>query len=514
MLRPIVTIGGWTAASRVLGFVRDILIAAALGAGPAADAFFVALKLPNFFRRLFAEGAFAAAFVPLFAGTLVAEGREEARRLAEGALAVLFAVLAAFSLLAIMFMPEAMLLLAPGFGRDPDRFALAVELTRITFPYLMLVSLAALFSGVLNALDRFAAAAAAPILFNLAMIGGLVLARPVGLSVAHGLAWGVAAAGILQFLLLAWAAAAAGMPLRLPPPRLTPEVRLLLRRMGPGAIGAGVTQINLMLDVVIASFLPAGSIAFLYYADRVHQLPLGVIGTALGTALLPALARQVRAGEGGAALASLNRATELALFLTVPAAVGLAAAAWPIVHVLFGRGAFGPEDVAATAVALAAYALGLPAHVLVKVFAPAFFARGDTASPVKVGILCVGLNLALCLALMGPLAHVGIALATSLAGWANAALLGLGLWRRGRFVPDARLAAFLPRLAGAAATMGLAVWAAQTFAFDELFRLRGQRWGALGLLIALGAGVFAAAALALRLADPAELRGYFRRRRA
>lgn len=514
MLRNVLTVGSWTAASRVLGFVRDILIAAALGAGPAADAFFVALKLPNFFRRLFGEGAFSAAFVPLFAGTLAAEGREQARRLAEGALSVLLAALAVLTLLAVLFMPEAMTLLAPGFRRDPERFALAVELTRITFPYLMLICVVALFSGVLNGLDRFAAAAAAPLLFNVALIGGLAAAPFLALPVAEGLAWGVAAAGILQFVVLAWAVAAAGMPLRLPRPRLTPEMRLLLRRMGPGAIGAGVTQINLMVDVIIASFLPQGSIAFLYYADRVNQLPLGVIGTAVGTALLPALSRQVRAGQGSAALATQNRAIEFALLLTVPAAVGLAVAAWPIVHVLFGRGAFGPGDVTATAAALAAYALGLPAYVLVKVFAPGFFARGDTASPVKVAIVCVVLNIALCLALIGPFAHVGVALATVISGWVNAGALGLWLWRQGRLAPDARLARFVPRLTVAAAVMGAAVWAAQALVFDALFQVQGYRWGALAALLALGGAVFAAAALALRVADLRELRGYLRRRRA
>lgn len=514
MLRNVLTVGGWTAASRVLGFVRDILIAAALGAGPAADAFFVALKLPNFFRRLFGEGAFSAAFVPLFAGTLAAEGREQARRVAEGALSVLLAALAALTLAAILFMPEAMTLLAPGFRRDPERFALAVELTRITFPYLMLVCLVALFSGVLNGLDRFAAAAAAPVLFNVALIGGLVLAVLLALPVARALAWGVAAAGILQFIVLAWAVAAAGMPLRLILPRPTPELRLLLRRMGPGAVGAGVTQINLMVDVIIASFLPQGSIAFLYYADRVNQLPLGVIGTAVGTALLPALSRQVRAGESSAALATQNRAIEFALLLTVPAAVGLAVASWPIVHVLFGRGAFGAGDVSATAAALAAYAFGLPAYVLVKVFAPGFFARGDTASPVKVAIVCVALNIGLCLALIGPLAHVGVAMATAISGWVNAGALGTWLWRQGRLAPDARLRRFVPRLAAAAALMGAVVSGGQALVFDALFHAQGYRWGALAALLTLGVAAFAAAALALRVADAGELGLYLRRRRA
>ncbi len=514
MIRAVVTVGGWTAASRILGFVRDILVAAALGAGPAADAFFVALKLPNFFRRLFGEGAFAAAFVPLFAGTLATEGREAARGVAEGALAALLLALSLLTLIAILFMPQAMMLLAPGFLDDPVRFPLAVELTRITFPYLLLICLVAAMSGVLNGLDRFAAAAAAPILFNLALIGGVLIAQASGGSVAHGLAWGVAAAGVLQLVALAVALDRAGLPLGLPLPRLTPEVRLLLRRMGPGAVGAGVTQINLMVDVIIASFLPAGAIAFLYYADRVNQLPLGVIGTAVGTAVLPRLSREVRAGEAQAALTTLNRAIELALLLTVPAAVGLGIAAGPIIAVLFGRGAFGEGDIAATASALAAYAAGLPAYVLVKVFTPGYFARGDTRSPVEIAVLCVVLNIALNLALIGPFGHVGIALATVASAWVNAALLGWRLSRRGQFVPDRRLMRFVSRLGVASVAMGGVVWAGEIMVFADLLAARGLRWVGLAGLIALGVAAFAVAAIALRLADPRGILRQMRRRRA
>jgi len=514
MLRAVATVGGWTAASRLLGFVRDILVAAALGAGPAADAFVVALKLPNFLRRLFGEGAFAAAFVPLFAGTLASEGQAAARQVAEGALSVLLAVLAALTVFTILFMPQAMALLAPGFLDDPVRFPLAVELTRITFPYVMLVCLAAAMSGVLNGLDRFAAAAAAPVLFNLALIGGVLIAQETGGSVAHGLAWGVAAAGVLQVLALAVALARAGMPLGLPAPRLTPEVRLLLRRMGPGAIGAGVTQINLMVDVIIASFLPAGAIAFLYYADRVNQLPLGVIGTAVGTAVLPRLSREVRAGEGEAATATLNRAIELALLLTVPSAVGLGVAASPIIAVLFGGGAFGYAEVAATAAALTAYATGLPAYVLVKVLAPAFFARGDTRSPVEIAAGCVVLNIGLTLALIGPFSHVGIALATALSAVVNAGLLGLRLARRRQFVPDRRLVWFVARLVAASALMGVAVAVAERFLFGHLLELSGLRWAGLAGLIALGFGTFALCAVALRIGDPREVLVALRRGRA
>jgi putative peptidoglycan lipid II flippase len=509
----VLTVGAWTAASRVLGFVRDIAIAARLGAGFEADAFVVALKLPNFFRRLFGEGAFAAAFVPLFAGALAGEGREAARRVAEGALSVLVAALGALTLAAILFMPAAMTLLAPGFIDEPERFGLAVELTRITFPYLLLISVVALLSGVLNGLDRFAAAAAAPVLFNLCLIAGLFAAPGLGIGGAHGLAWGVAAAGVAQLVLVAGAVARAGMPLALPPPRLSPEVRTLLNRMVPGAIGAGVTQINLMIDVVIASLLPQGAIAFLYYADRVAQLPLGVIGTAVGTALLPTLARQVRTGEAARAAATQNRAIELALLLALPAAAALVAAAQPIVSVLFERGAFGAEASAATASALAAYGVGLPAFVLVKVLAPGFFARGDTATPVKVAVACVALNLALNLALIRPFGHVGIALATSAAAWANAGALAWLLRRQGRWREDRRLLSRGARIALAAALTGLALWAARAAVFDGLLALRHWRWGALAGLLGLGAAAYAAVALATRAADLAEISGYLRRRR-
>ncbi len=513
MIRHVLTVGAWTGASRILGFVRDIAIAARLGAGPEADAFFVALKLPNFFRRLFGEGAFAAAFVPMFAGSLAGEGREAARRVAEGALAVMVATLAALTLLAIVFMPEAMTLLAPGFVDEPYRFGLAVELTRITFPYLLLICVVALLSGVLNGLDRFAAAAAAPILFNLCLIAGLFAAPLLGIGLAHGLAWGVAAAGLAQLVLLAAATARAGMPLRLPLPRLSPEVRTLLRKMIPGAIGAGVTQINLMIDVVIASLLPQGAIAFLYYADRVAQLPLGVIGTAVGTALLPLLSRQVRAGEGQAAVATQNRAVEFALLLTLPAAAGLIAAALPIVAVLFERGAFGAAEAQATAWALAAYGFGLPAFVLVKVFAPGFFARGDTATPVKVAVVCVVLNLVLNLLLIRPFGHVGIALATGIAAWVNAGSLAYLLRRQGRWREDRRLVSRALRILVAATAMGLALWGLRVCLADELLLLRGFRWGVLAGLIGAGGLVYAALALALRAADLGELREYLRRRR-
>ncbi|MCO6419936.1 murein biosynthesis integral membrane protein MurJ [Siccirubricoccus sp. KC 17139] len=511
MLRGVLTVGGWTMASRILGFARDMLIAATLGASPLADAFFVALKLPNLFRRLFGEGAFNAAFVPAFAGTLAVQGPRVAQQLAERMAAIMALWLSLMVVLGILFMPQLMRVLAPGFIGDPMKLGLAVELTRITFPYLLFICLTALVSGVLNGLDRFAAAAAAPIFFNLLSMSALLFLTPFVATPAHALAWGVTLSGVVQLGLVLFAAARAGMALNiLRPPSLAPEVREVLRRMIPGVIGASATQLNLVFDIFIASFLPAGSFAYLNYADRVGQLPLGVIGAALGTAMLPLLSRQVRAGESLSAHRTMNRAVELALLLCLPAAIGQAAAAVPIVQVLFVRGAFGAEAAHATAAALAAYAIGLPAYVLVKIFAPGFFARGDTATPVKVGLCAVALNLTLNLLLTPFLLHVGVALATALSAWANALALAWLLRRRGHFLADRRLRRRAPRLLLAALLMGAAILALGAL----LFPATGLwRYLALALLIGAGAGGYFATGFALGALSWAELKALLRRRR-
>ena len=339
LLRSVATVGSYTLISRIFGFVRDILTAAILGAGPVADAFFVAQRLPNLFRSLFAEGAFSAAFVPLFAGTMAEQGTEAARLFAEDALAVLLAALLGFVLLGEIFMPEVMQMIAPGFSAEPDKFDLAVDLARITFPYLLFIALVALQGGVLNSVDRFAAAAATPVLLNLFLIAALLLMRRFGWRDGRALAWAVTAAGFAQFLWLMFSCGRAGLALRLPLPRLTPAVRRTLAVMAPGTIGAGVTQLNLLISTALASFLPGGSVSYLYYADRLNQLPLGVVGIAVGTAILPSLSRQVRLAQLTDAVATQNRGIELALLLTLPAAVALALLATPILAVLFQRGA-------------------------------------------------------------------------------------------------------------------------------------------------------------------------------
>jgi len=511
--RNILTVGGYTMLSRVTGFVRDILIAALLGAGPVADAFFVAFKFPNFFRRLSGEGALTAAFVPLFSERLEREGRDAARFFAGRVVAVALVILVGFMAAMIAAMPWAMHALAPGFVGNPAQFDLAVDLTRITFGYLPLISLMALLGGVMNTLDRFAAMAAAPILLNVILVATLLIVMvqeiaPGSPTVAHWLAWGVALAGAAQFFWMVAACKRADFEIPLPRPRLTPGIKRLFALMGPAAIGAGVMQINLVIDVVLASLLAEGSVAYLYYADRVNQLPLGVIGVAAGTALLPLLSRQAARGDDAGAADSLNRGIELVFLLTLPAAVGLVVLSDLVVAVLFERGAFLPEDTAATAGALAAYALGLPAFALVKVFTPAFFARQDTKTPVKIAAAMVAVNLVANLILMQFFAHVGLALATSLSSTLNALALALVLWRRGLLRPDRRLARRMAATAVSALGMGAAVYGV----------LVGVAWERdlalvhLVLAVATGVAVFAAAAAATGAARPSELRDLVRAR--
>ncbi len=512
LLKQIATVGSYTMASRLLGFARDILIAATLGAGPIADAFFVAFKLPNFFRRLFAEGAFNAAFVPLFVGVQAGRGAAPARAFAEQVLSLLVTVLLGFVAVFEIAMPVAMYAFAPGFAADAAKFDLAVALTRLTFPYLLFISLVSALGAMLNALDRFSAAAATPILLNLILIGALLGLAPLTETPGHALAIGVSLAGMGQFLWLILACRRAGLRLALPRPRLSPGVMRLLRRMVPAAIGAGAVQINLLVDVIIASFLPTGAVSYLYYADRVNQLPIGVIGVAVGTALLPLLSRQLRTGREAEAMASFNRATEFALLLTLPAAAALVVVADPIVVVLFQRGAFDAAAAAAAGEALAAYAVGLPAYVLIKVLGPAFFAREDTVTPVKVAGLCVAANLALNLILVVPLAHVGIALATAISAWLNAAALALVLHRRGHLRIDHRLRRRAPRIVLSAALMAGGLVAAQAALWPALDNGLGGRAGALAALVVGGMALFGAAAQLAGAANIRELRGLMRRR--
>jgi putative peptidoglycan lipid II flippase len=504
MLRSIATVGGYTGISRVLGLVRDILIARAVGTGDIADAFFVAFRLPNMFRRIFAEGAFNAAFVPLFARRLEEEGLGSAKRFAEQSLSVLVFTLLPLLGLTMVAMPWVMLVLAPGFKADPAKFALAVDLARITFPYLLFMALAALLGGLLNSLYRFSAAAAAPILLNIFFIIALALVLPLTGHPGPVMAWTVALAGIGQFGLLLVAAARAGMP------RLTPGVKRLLRLMAPGVVSAGAMQINLVIGTIIAS-QQEGAVSFLYYADRIYQLPLGLIGVAFGVVLLPDLARKLRAGSIDAAGESMNRGLEISLLLTLPATVALMVIPEPIIIVLYEHGALTREGSEAIAMALIAFAGGLPAFVLVRVLQTAFYAREDTRTPLIFALWSVAANVVLSLLLFTVMRHVGIALATSLAAWLNTGLLALSLVRRGHHTPDRRLLLRLPRICVAAALMGAVIWGLDQGIggwFDGPLVLQII---ALGILVVAGFGTFFGFALLVGAARISELRAMFRR---
>lgn len=495
LLRNFATVGSFTMVSRVLGFVRDILIAAFLGTGIVADAFFVAFKLPNLFRRLFAEGAFNSAFVPLFARAVEEGGRDDARRFAEEIVSALLVVLVVTTVLAEIFTPVLVWAIAPGFaGEDADKFAITVALTRICFPYLVAMSLVAFLSGILNTFDRFAAAAFAPVLLNIVLIAVLCGIGLFGLAQTQAagwvLSWGVFAAGILQAAMLYVAVRRGGFSFALKRPRWTPRVKRLLRLGVPGVLAGGITQINIMVGTIIASFVP-GAVSFLYYADRIYQLPLGVVGIAIGVALLPDLSRRLRGGDADGAHHTQNRALEFSLVLTLPAAVALVLVPSEIISVLFQRGAFDAADTAATAGALAAYGLGLPAFVLIKVLSPAYFAREDTATPMWFAGAGMVVNVAVALALFPLLTHVGIALATSLAGWVNAALLWIMLIRRGDYRADALVRRRMPRILLSSVLMGGVVWGlaillAPAFAATSLL-IRG---GALVALVGVGMVAF------------------------
>lgn len=511
LFRNILSVGGWTLVSRVTGFLRDVLMAALLGAGPVADAFFVALRLPNHFRTLFAEGAFNSAFVPLFSATLTAEGKDAAHRFAEDVQAVLLAVQIVLLGAILAIMPWFMLVFAPGYADEPVKFSLAVEFTRITFPYLLLMSLQTLLSGALNSIGRFSMAAAAPILLNVCMIAALFVAGPWPDSVGHILSWSVLISGVLQYLLLLWAAERSGLKLRLHWPRMTPALKRFFTVLGPVALGAGLTQLSVLADTFIASWLPTGAMSYIYYADRLNQLPLGVIGIAAGTVLLPEMTRRIKAGDETGAIDSQNRAIEFSLLMTLPAAAAFLVAGLPIVSVLFQHGRFDAAAAAASTATLQAYAIGMPAVVVVRSLVSGFYARHDTMTPVRVAIAATLVNIALKLALMGPLAQVGLAIATSAGAWINAGLLAWMLHRRDLYRVDARLLRSLPRSLAATLAMAAALWAAGDLLAPWLNEgALPVRIASLTLLCGFGGAVYAGGALGLGVLKLSDLRRFRR----
>lgn len=431
LARKFASVGGATMASRVLGFVREALIAAFLGAGPVADAFYAAFRFPNLFRRLFAEGAFNSAFIPLFAKELENGGKTAAREFAEQILSVLILVLLVLSALAMVFMPTLVgTIIAPKFAQDPEKFELTVLLTRIMFPYLMAMSLVAMFSGILNSFRRYFLAAFAPVVLNIVFIAVLSLGGYYEISdpeLGQAMAWGVFASGLLQLALLIYGIRKEGFPLSLRMPRISPPVKRLLVLAIPTAIAGGITQINLLVGQIIAS-AQSGAIAVMNYADRLMQLPLGIIGISIGVVLLPELTRALAAKNSEDAMNLQNRSLEFGLGLTIPAAVGLFMLNLPLVALVYERGAFDRETAELTAQVLAGFAIGLPSFVLIKIFQPSFYAREDMRTPMWFSGANAVLNIVLSLILFPIYGVFGLAVATSIAGWVNAFLLWLSLY--------------------------------------------------------------------------------------
>ncbi|MFE3836255.1 murein biosynthesis integral membrane protein MurJ [Pseudogemmobacter sonorensis] len=501
------TVGVWTLLSRVVGFVRDVLIAAWLGAGPVAEAYYVAQSLPNMFRRFFAEGAFGLAFIPMFSKKL--EAQQDAEGFARDAYWFMAAFLTAFTVIGHLAMPWLVLAMAWGFRGD-ERFELAVVLGRIAFPYILFISLTALISGVLSAMGRFRANAMAPVLMNGFMVLALIAAERMGWDMGRTLAWSVMLSGVLQ-LVFVWAILrSSGFQLAFRRPRLTPELRRLFIIAAPAVLAGGVVQINLLVGRQVASFTD-GAIAWLYNADRLYQLPLGVVGIAVGVVLLPDLSRRLGAGDTSGGRASLNRSAEFALFLTVPAAVALVVIALPIVSVLFERGAFTAEDSRQTALALAVYALGLPAFVLHKVLQPLFYAREDTRRPFNYALVSMAVNVVFAFGLMPLIGFLAAAAGTTISSW----VMVWQLWRGSRGMGeavrlDARFRRRLPRILVSAALMGLVLWGIWA-AFGERALAQGTRSLALLAMISGGMAVYFAAAALTGAMQPSEIRAAMRR---
>lgn len=500
LMRSILTVGGWTLLSRGAGFARDMMMAAYLGAGPVADAFNVAFSLPNMFRRFFAEGAFNMAFVPMYAKKL--EAGEDANGFARDAFNGMAAILMVFSVIGTLAMPWLVYAMASGFAGD-QRFDLAVLYGQIGFCYILFISLVALLSGVLNAHGHFTEAGFVPVLMNLIFIAAMLIAIRAGWDMGLTLAWTVPVTGIAQLGFTWYSAAKLGFNFRPRLPKITPELKRLATIAAPAILAGGVVQINMLVGRQVASYTE-GAVSWLVYADRLYQLPLGVVGIAIGTVLLPDLSRRLRAGDEAGGRESFNRGTEFALALTLPAAAALMSIALPLTTVLYQRGAFGVDDAANTALVLAIYGAGLPAFVLHKVYQPLYYAREDSRSPFHYAVVSMVVNAIIAVGLMPYIGFAAAALATTIAAWSMAFQLWFGTRKMGdaaRF--DTRFRSRAPRALVAAAVMALALYFGQA-ALGEMLASQGLRFVALGLLIGLGVVVyfgFGTAIGAFRISD-------------
>ncbi|WP_454288420.1 murein biosynthesis integral membrane protein MurJ [Rhizobium arsenicireducens] len=517
LVKKFATVGGATLGSRVFGFARETLMAAALGTGPMADVFYAAFRFPNLFRRLFAEGAFNAAFVPLFAKEIEANGVEGAKRFSEEVFGVLFSVLMLITIVMELSMPLLVRwVIAPGFSDDPVKYSLTVRLAAVMFPYLMCMSLTAMLSGMLNSLHHFFAAAIAPVFLNVLMIGALFWALYTGADpamTAWYLSWSVLAAGVLQMAVVYAGVRHAGISIGFRFPRITPNVKRLLILAVPAAVTGGITQINQIIGQAIASG-KEGAIAALQYADRIYQLPLGVVGVAVGVVLLPELARALKGGHVKEAGNIQNRSIEFVLFLTLPAAAGLWVLSDVIIRVLYERGAFSQENTVVVAGILAIYGIGLPGFVMIKALQPGFYAREDTRTPMRFTGVSVMINSALAISLFPILAERGIAIAEATAGWINTVLLFITLHRRGHLTWEWALFTRTLRLIFAAAIMAVTLvylsgyWSA--WLAPEVSVL--HQVAALGGMVAIAMVVYFTIAFAIGGADIGMLRRNLKRK--
>lgn len=508
------TIGGLTLVSRIAGFAREMLMARILGAGVYTDAFYVAFRLPNTFRRLFGEGAFSAGFVPLYSQRLQGpEGQFEARKFSEEVLAVFLPTLIIFTLAFEIIMPWFML---PFTGWTGDKLIFATTLTRITFPYLLLISLVSLFSGILNSIGRFTAAAFAPALLNLAMLSALIFVRNGGEVTATALAIAVTVGGVLQLILLLAACKRSGIVLKLRRPKLTPGVRQFVRVVLPATLGAGVYQISVFIDTFFLTRIGTGAVSWFNYADRLNQLPLGVIGAAIGTAILPQVSRHVDIGEDDKAAHVQAQAVDLAMLLCLPAALALAVSALPLVSAIFEAGRFDALAARQTALTLSIIALGLPAYVLVKVFTPGFYARRDTATPVKIALVVLVFNVVLNFVLIWGMGFGigGLAAAVALSSWLNCAILYVLLHRRGHFRIQGWLASRLARQLLAGGAMVIALFAIRAAFAGWFVGSLGHRLAGVIAIVGGGMAVYFPLVWVLGGTDRDELKALFARKRA
>lgn len=486
LLKAMATIASFTMLSRIAGMVRDMLTAAILGAGPLADAFFIALKLPNFFRRVAGEGAFSVSFIPLYSKTINQEGEEAAANFAGQIFSIMAIVLSIFSIVVMIGMPWVIHIIAPGFQYGTERYDLAVTLTRLTFPYLLLMSLTALFGGMLNTNGKFAPFAAAPIIFNLTLIFAILVVAGFFPTAGHAMATGVAVSGVLQLVMMIYFIRRYHIKFHFQKPAFTEKTKKLFKLMGPGILSAGVFQINLFVDMMLASLLPAGAISYLYYADRLNQLPLSMVGIAVGTALLPMLSKSLASNNVAESKDLFNRSLEFCFFVAVPATVALLIVPYQMVTTLFEHGKFSANDTLQTSYVLMGYGIGLPAYVASKIFMTAFWAHQDTMTPVKIAIITTLTNVMLSLLLIGLLGVAGIAISTGIVGWLQVYLLHRKLKGNDAMEFDDRLRVVFPKIAICSCLMAITL-SILSYVFQPYFT------GALpikilALLAILGAG--------------------------